>query len=30
MSLFHKKKALVLFGSPHSHGHTAQLLESFL
>ena len=30
MSLFHKKKALVLFGSPHSHGHTAWLLESFL
>ena len=30
MSLFHKKKALVLFGSPHSHGHTARLLESFL
>lgn len=30
MSLFHKKKALVLFGSPQGHGHTAQLLESFL
>ena len=30
MSLFHKKKALVLFGSPQSHGHTARLLESFL
>ncbi len=30
MSLFQKKKALVLFGSPQSHGHTARLLESFL
>ena len=30
MSLFHKKKALVLFGSSHSHGHTARLLDSFL
>ncbi len=30
MSLFHKKKALVLFGSPQGHGHTAQLLDSFL
>ena len=30
MSRTHKKKALVLFGSPQSHGHTAQLLESFL
>lgn len=30
MSRTHKKKALVLFGSPQGHGHTAQLLESFL
>ena len=30
MSLFQKKKLLVLFGSPHSHGFTARLLDSFL
>ena len=30
MSRTHKKKALVLFGSPQGHGHTAQLLDSFL
>lgn len=28
--MFQKKKALVLFGSPHSRGCTAQLLEAFL
>ena len=31
MSLFeHKKRLLVLFSSPHSHGHTRMLLDSFL
>lgn len=31
MSIFeHKKQALVLFGSPNSHGSTRMLLESFL
>ena len=30
MSLFQKKKLLVFFGSPHSHGFTARLLDSFL
>lgn len=31
MSLFSsKKKALVLFGSPHGHGYTRRLLDSFL
>ena len=31
MSRSHKKKALVLFGpAPGPHGHTAQLLDSFL
>ena len=31
MSLFsQKKRLLVLFGSPHGHGHTHRLLEAFL
>mgnify|MGYP006073753433 FL=1 len=30
MSLFSKKKVLVLFGSPQSHGTTRKLLDSFL
>ena len=31
MSLFsQKKRLLVLFGSPHGHGHTHRLLETFL
>ena len=30
MSLFSKKRALVLFGSPRSHGMTRKLLDSFL
>lgn len=30
MSLFQKKKALVLFGSPHGQGSTRRLLEAFL
>ena len=30
MSLFQKKKVLVLFGSPQGHGHTRGLLDAFL